>query len=55
MVQRSRIHSRGLLARAMDRLRGQDQLLIRAGDELPLVVPATLGAATFSRHRCSPR
>ena len=38
MVQRSRIHSRGLLARAMDRLRGQDQLLIRAGDELPLVV-----------------
>ena len=38
MVQRFRIHSRGLLARAMDRLRGQDQLLIRAGDDLPIVV-----------------
>lgn len=32
------IHSRGLLARAVGRLRGQDQLLIRAGDDLPLVV-----------------
>ena len=38
MVRRSKMHSRGLLARALDRIRGQDQLLIRAGDDLPLVV-----------------
>ena len=33
-----RIHSRGLLAEVIDRIRGHDQMLIRAGDELPLVV-----------------
>ena len=45
MVQRAKIHSRGLLVRALDRIRGQDQLLIRAGDDLPLVV------ASYPRRR----
>lgn len=36
--RRPRIHSRGPLVRLVDRLRGWDQLLIRAGDTLPLVV-----------------
>lgn len=38
MYRRPRIHSRGPLLRLVDRLRGWDQLLIRAGDTLPLVV-----------------
>jgi hypothetical protein len=33
-----RIHPRGLLLQLYDRLRGHDQLLIQAGEELPLVV-----------------
>ena len=45
-----RIHSRGLLAEVIDRIRGRDQTLIRAGDELPLVVASyprgRLGFAT---------
>jgi hypothetical protein len=38
MHRRIQIHPRGLFAEAMTRLRGRDQLLITAGDELPLVV-----------------
>lgn len=38
VYRRPRIHSRGPLIRLLDRLRGWDQLLIRAGDTLPLVV-----------------
>ena len=38
MTVRPTIHPPGLLARVLDKLRGRDQLLIRAGDDLPLVV-----------------
>ncbi len=38
MTDRPTIHPPGLLARVLDKLRGRDQLLIRAGDDLPLVV-----------------
>ena len=45
-----RIHSRGLFAAVIDQIRGLDQMLIRAGDELPLVVASyprgRLGFAT---------
>ena len=38
MTERPATHPPGLLARVLDKLRGRDQLLIRAGDDLPLVV-----------------
>lgn len=38
MKPRLKIHSRGLLAEFADRLRGRDELLIRAGEDVPLVV-----------------
>ena len=38
MTERPAIHPPGLLARVLGKLRGRDQLLLRAGDDLPLVV-----------------
>lgn len=38
MTRRPAIRPPGLLARVLEKLRGRDQLLIRAGDDLPLVV-----------------
>jgi hypothetical protein len=32
------IHARGILERAMDRLRGREQMLVRAGDDFPLLL-----------------
>jgi hypothetical protein len=32
------IHARGILERALDRLRGREQMLVRAGDDLPLLL-----------------
>jgi hypothetical protein len=36
--RRDAVHPQGILHRVMDRLRGREQLLVRAGEDLPLLV-----------------
>ena len=43
-------HTRGILRRAIERLRGRRQLLVRAGDNLPLLLSYPAGAIDVARE-----
>jgi hypothetical protein len=44
------VHPRGILRRAIDRLRGRQQLLVRAGEDLPLLLLSLPRGASDTAH-----